>query len=72
MMLDWSDYQRQVLAHVAEIGRASPGTGRGYRELGNAGAARDLLGAKTRELIVSLIFSTGVMDACAAKSPAGS
>jgi hypothetical protein len=68
MMLHWSDYQRQVLALVAEIGRAGPGTVRGYRELGNAGAAKDLLGAKTRELIVSLVFSTRVMDAYAAKS----
>lgn len=56
MMLDWNDYQKQVLATVAELGRSTPGTVRGYRELSNAGAA--------------LIFSTRVLDAYAAKSEA--
>ena len=64
MMLDWSDYQRQVLARVADIGRASPGTVRGYRELGNAGAAKDLLGAKTRELIALAVAVTRQCDGC--------
>lgn len=64
MMLDWNDYQQQVLARVAEIGRSSPGTVRGYRELGNAGGARDLLGAKTRELIALAVAVTRQCDGC--------
>jgi AhpD family alkylhydroperoxidase len=64
MMLDWSDYQRQVLALVADIGRSSPGTVRGYRELGSAGAAKDLLGAKTRELIALAVAVTRQCDGC--------
>ena len=64
MMLDWSDYQRQVLALVTEIGRASPGTVRGYRELSSAGAAKDLLGAKTRELIALAVAVTRQCDGC--------
>ena len=64
MMLDWNGYQQQVLALVAEIGRRSPGTVRGYRELGGAGAARDLLGAKTRELIALAVAVTRQCDGC--------
>ena len=33
---------------IAEIGRRSPETVRGYRELSGAGGKKDLLGAKTR------------------------
>jgi len=50
MLLDWNGYHQQVLGMAAELGRSSPGTVRGYRELGDAGAKKDLLGAKTREL----------------------
>ena len=64
MMLDWNDYQRQVQALVAAIGRSSPGTVRGYRELSNAGAAKDLLGAKTRELIALAVAVTRQCDGC--------
>ena len=64
MMLDWSDYQQQVLALVAELGRSSPGTVRGYRELSNAGAAKDLLGGTTRELIALAVAVTRQCDGC--------
>ena len=64
MMLDWNDYQRQILATLGEIGRSTPGTLRGYRELGNAGAAKDLLGAKTRELIALAVAVTRQCDGC--------
>ncbi len=64
MMLDWSDYQKQVLATVAELGRNTPGTVRGYRELSNAGGAKDLLGAKTRELIALAVAVTRQCDGC--------
>lgn len=63
-MLDWSEYQRQVLAMVADLGRSTPGTVRGYRELSNAGGAKDLLGAKTRELIALAVAVTRQCDGC--------
>ncbi len=63
-MLDWDGYRRQVLATVAEMGRASPGTVRGYRELSEAGAGKDLLGAKTRELIALAVAVTRQCDGC--------
>jgi AhpD family alkylhydroperoxidase len=64
MMLDWNGYQQQVLAMVAELGRASPGTVRGYRDLSAAGGAKDLLGAKTRELIALAVAVTRQCDGC--------
>ena len=64
MMLDWDDYQRQVLATIAEIGKRSPETVRGYRELSGAGGKKDLLGAKTRELIALAVAVTRQCDGC--------
>jgi AhpD family alkylhydroperoxidase len=64
MMLDWNDYQQQVQRLVAEVGRSSPGTVRGYRELSEAGSKRDLLGAKTRELIALAVAVTRQCDGC--------
>lgn len=64
MMFDWNDYQKQVLATIGEIGRASPGILRGYRELSDAGGKRDLLGAKTRELIALAVAVTRQCDGC--------
>ena len=51
MMLDWNDYRKELLARIGEIGQISPGTLKGYQELGKAGAQTDKLGAKVRELI---------------------
>ena len=51
MMLDWNGYREQVLATVTELARTSPDTVRGYRQLSDAGNKKNLLGAKTRELI---------------------
>ena len=59
MMLDWNDYQKQLLA---AIGRISPGTVRGYRELGEAWAATGRLEAGTRELIALAVAVTRQCD----------
>lgn len=64
MMLDWNGYQQQVQGRVAELGRSTPGTVRGDRELGNAGAPNDLLGAKTRDLIALAVAVTRQCDGC--------
>lgn len=64
MMLDWNGYRQQVLGMVAELGRSTPGTVRGYRELSNAGTAKDLLGAKTRELLALAVGVTRQCDGC--------
>ncbi len=63
-MLDWNTYREELLARTAELGRLTPGTIRGYRELGAAGSHTDLLGAKTRELIALAVAVTRQCDGC--------
>src|SRR5215510_9101942 len=63
MMLDWNDYQRQLGATTAEIGRISPDTIRGYRGLADAGKSGPLDG-KTRELIALAVAVTRQCDGC--------
>lgn len=64
MMLDWNAYQAQVLAGVGELGKASVGTVRGYRELSEAGSKTAVLDAKTRELIALAVAVTRQCDGC--------
>jgi AhpD family alkylhydroperoxidase len=64
MMLDWNEYRTELLATIAELGRTSPDTVRGYRGLSDAGAKTTLLGAKTRELIALAVAVTRQCDGC--------
>src|SRR5258706_2913358 len=64
MMLDWNQYQKQVLTQVAEIGKISPDTVRGYRSLTDAGNKANLLGGKVRELIALAVAVTRQCDGC--------
>ena len=66
MMLDWNEYRRQLATGVKEIAELSPGTVRGYVELGSAGQKKDLLGAKVRELIALGVAVTARCDGCIA------
>ena len=61
MMLDWDGYREELLKRIADLGRLSPGTVRGYRELGDAGTKTAHLDAKTRELIA---LAVGVTRQC--------
>ncbi len=63
-MLNWNEYQEQVLANVAEIGKISPDTVRGYSGLSNAGNKTAVLDAKTRELIALAVAVTRQCDGC--------
>lgn len=64
MMLDWNEYQKQLLTTIGDIGRLNPDTLRGYRALSDAGAKTNLLGAKTRELIALAVAVTRQCDGC--------
>jgi AhpD family alkylhydroperoxidase len=64
MMLDWLDYHRQVLATLAQLGRLSPDTLRGYRTLSDAGTKAQHLEPKTRELIALAVAVTARCDGC--------
>ena len=64
MMLDWNEYQKQVLSHVAEIGKVNLEIVRGYRGLSDAGAKTNLLGSKVRELVALAVAVTRQCDGC--------
>jgi AhpD family alkylhydroperoxidase len=64
MMLDWNAYHQQLVANIAQIGKISPDTVRGYRELSDAGAKTGKLDAKTRELIALAVAVTRQCDGC--------
>ena len=66
MMLEWNEYRRQLAAGVKEIGQLSSDTLKGYVELSSAGQRKDLLGAKTRELIALAVAVTVRCDGCIA------
>ena len=66
MMLDWNEYRKQLAVGVKEVGQLSPDTVKGYMELGSAGQKKDLLGAKTRELIALAVAVTSRCDGCIA------
>ena len=63
-MLDWNGYREEVLSRVAQIGKQTPETVRGYRQLSDAGSKKDVLGAKTRELIALAVGVTRQCDGC--------
>jgi AhpD family alkylhydroperoxidase len=64
MMLDWNAYRKQLAAGVKDIGQLSPGTVKGYLDLGAAGQKTNLLGAKVRELIALAVAVTARCDGC--------
>ena len=37
MMLDWEGYRQELLGRIGDLGRLTPQTVRGYRELSDAG-----------------------------------
>ena len=63
-MLDWNQYREQLLKAIGDLGRLSPQTLRGYRELSDAGPKTARLDAKTRELIALAVGVTHQCDGC--------
>ena len=63
-MLDWNQYREQLLKAIGDLGRLSPQTVRGYRELSDAGTKTARLDAKTRELIALAVGVTRQCDGC--------
>ncbi len=64
MMLDWNTYRDELRASVGAFGRLSPETVRSYVGLSSAGAKKDVLGAKTRELIALAVAVAQRCDGC--------
>jgi AhpD family alkylhydroperoxidase len=63
-MLDWNAYRKQLVASVANLGKLSPETVRGYVALGSAGSKTGHLDAKTRELIALAVAVSLRCDGC--------
>ena len=63
-MLDWLQYRKELAGRIGEIGVLSPDTVRGYTTLSSAGQKKDVLGAKTRELIALAVAVTTHCDGC--------
>ena len=66
MMLDWDGYRQELLKRIGDLGRLTPTTVRGYRELGDAGGKTAHLDAKTRELVAVAVGVTRQCDGCIA------
>ena len=64
MMLEWNRYRLQLAKGIADLGRQTPGTARGYRELSQAGGQTARLDEKTRELIAIAVGVTRQCDGC--------
>ena len=64
MTIGWNEYQKHIQKRIAEIGRMSPETIRGYRALSDAGNKTEHLDAKTRELIALAVAVTRQCDGC--------
>lgn len=63
-MLDWNEYRNELGPRIAELGRLSPDTVRGYTTLANAGTKTNHLDPKTRELIGLAVAVTTRCDGC--------
>lgn len=63
-MLNWTEYRKELVGRIGELGKLSPDTLAGYQTLSNAGKKTDMLDAKTRELIALAVSVTTRCDGC--------
>jgi AhpD family alkylhydroperoxidase len=63
-MLNWIDYRKELFGRIGEIAKLSPDTVRAYQAMSSAGQKKDLLGAKTRELISLAVAVSLRCDGC--------
>ncbi|QQB32671.1 carboxymuconolactone decarboxylase family protein [Achromobacter deleyi] len=63
-MLDWVNYQKELMGRIGELGALTPDTLKGYQALSAAGAKTAHLDAKTRELIALAVAVTTRCDGC--------
>jgi AhpD family alkylhydroperoxidase len=65
-MLNWNNYQNELLGRVGEFAQLSPDTLIGYQALAGAGKKTGRLDEKTRELISLAVAVTTRCDGCIA------
>jgi AhpD family alkylhydroperoxidase len=64
MMMDWNEYQKQLMSTIGDISKLSPDTVKGYMTLSNANSHGGHLDAKTRQLISLAVAVTTRCDGC--------
>lgn len=64
MMIDWNEYQKELMTTIGKIAQISPETVSGYQTLHAAGKKTNLLGTKVRELIALAVAVTTHCDGC--------
>ena len=64
MIIDWTEYQKQLSGRFRDFAQLSPDTLKGYQTLSKANAQTGALGAKTRELISIAVAVTTKCDGC--------
>ena len=64
MMLDWNEYQKELLTTIGKFAQLSPDTVAGYQTLGKAGSKTNHLDEKTRQLISLAVAVTTRCDGC--------
>ena len=63
-MLNWTEYRKELMGRIGELGKLTPDTLGGYQALSNAGKKTGHLDAKTRELIALAVAVTTRCDGC--------
>jgi len=63
-MLNWTEYRRELMDRIGEIGKLSPDSLAGYQTLSAAGKKTNHLDAKTCELIALAVAVTSRCDGC--------
>lgn len=64
MMLDWNEYQKELMATIGKLSQLSPDTVGGYSQLSNAGKKTNHLSEKIRQLISLAVAVTTRCDGC--------
>lgn len=66
MMMNWSEYKRELIETIGQIAQVSPDVVKGYRAMSDAGGKTAQLTPKTRELIALAVAVSLRCDGCIA------
>ena len=64
MMLDWNEYQKELMTTIGKLAQLSPDTVGGYSQLSSAGKKTNHLSEKIRQLISLAVAVTTRCDGC--------
>jgi AhpD family alkylhydroperoxidase len=64
MMMDWNEYQKQIMSTLGDLMKLSPDTVRGYQTMSAANSKTGKLDENTRQLISVAVAVTTHCDGC--------